>query len=187
MGGFGSGRSTGRGVTNHCSALDVRQLHRANRLFPGQAYTWSWSRGGEPAGSIHIHTKADCLTLIYRHRPNGGDWKSWQYPVYLDWTSCNYGGRRPWFLCPASGCGWRGAVLYLDWSGIFACRHCNHLSYKCQRETDVSDGLTRSRNALDGSRGLATRLVKSRTGCTGAPSNDWWPSTTDTQVRHSRR
>lgn len=43
------------------------------------------------------------------------------------------GGRRPWFLCPALGCGRRVAILY--GGAIFACRHCYRLAYRCQRET----------------------------------------------------
>jgi Transposase DDE domain len=30
----------------------------------------------------------------------------------LEWTPCNYGGARPWFLCPMDGCRRRVAVLY---------------------------------------------------------------------------
>jgi len=53
--------------------------------------------------------------------------------VNLDWTNCKFGGRRPWFLCPATGCGKRVAILY---DGvIFACRHCHQLAYASQRET----------------------------------------------------
>ncbi len=43
----------------------------------------------------------------------------------------NLGGKRPWFLCPARGCGKRVAVLY--GGAIFACRHCHQLAYPSQR------------------------------------------------------
>jgi hypothetical protein len=56
--------------------------------------------------------------------------------VPLDWTACTFGGARPWFLCPANGCGHRVAKLYLGGSGIFACRRCYRLVYDCQRESD---------------------------------------------------
>jgi len=55
-----------------------------------------------------------------------------EYPVYLDWTDCNLAGRRPWFRCPARGCGRRVAILY--GGSIFACRHCHQLAYASQRE-----------------------------------------------------
>src|SRR6478609_5352946 len=38
----------------------------------------------------------------------------------IQWTRCNFGGRRPWFICQ---CGKRVAKLY-DTSSIVACRHC---------------------------------------------------------------
>jgi Zn-finger protein len=53
--------------------------------------------------------------------------------VYLDWTPCHFGGQRPWFLCPAHGCGRRVALLY--GGAIFACRHCHQLTYQSQRES----------------------------------------------------
>lgn len=57
-----------------------------------------------------------------------------EYPVTLEWTPCNLGGRRAWFLCPAQGCGRRVVILF--GGSIFACRHCHKLAYQCQRETD---------------------------------------------------
>ena len=53
--------------------------------------------------------------------------------MWLDWTPCNLGGQRPWFRCPARGCGRRVAILY--GGAIFACRHCYRLAYPSQRET----------------------------------------------------
>ena len=79
------------------------------------------------------HTEPDRVILTYRHRSGGEDWKDESYPIYLDWTACHLGGQRPWFLCPARGCGRRVAILY--GGGIFACRHCYQLAYPSQRET----------------------------------------------------
>lgn len=45
-------------------------------------------------------------------------------------TKCNYGGSRPWFLCPV--CNGRVGVLYF-W-GRFACRKCFRLRYSSQCE-----------------------------------------------------
>ena len=83
--------------------------------------------------SIRVRTETGRVILAYRHRSGGEDWKDESYPVYLDWTACNLGGQRPWFLCPARGCGRRVAILY--GGGIFACRHCYQLAYPSQRET----------------------------------------------------
>jgi hypothetical protein len=94
------------------------------------------------------------VVLAYRHQEWGQDWKSESYPVSLDWTPCNYGGARPWFLCPARGC--RVAVLY--GGAIFACRQCHQLVYESQREAPHSRALTRAqaiRERLGGSGSMA--------------------------------
>jgi hypothetical protein len=53
--------------------------------------------------------------------------------VALAWTGCNYGGSRPWFLCP--GCGGRRGVLYLG-RGWLRCRQCLDLAYPTQNECE---------------------------------------------------
>ena len=47
----------------------------------------------------------------------------------FQWTRCNFGGRRPWFICQ---CGKRVAKLY-DTGSIVACRHCLDTIYEFQR------------------------------------------------------
>ena len=48
-------------------------------------------------------------------------------------TACNYGGTRPWFVCPVSHCRRRAAVLYCTGAGVI-CRRCAGLAYMSQRE-----------------------------------------------------
>lgn len=136
MGGMGSGRryQGGKSTTSDMRALDVRWLQRDGLLTLGRAFGWNWSRNGEKIASIQMRTEADRVILNYRSRSNGGEWKAMEYPVYLEWTGCNLGGRRAWFLCPARGCGRRVAILY--GGAVFACRHCHKLNYQCQRETN---------------------------------------------------
>jgi hypothetical protein len=110
--------------------LDVLYLHRHGWLTSGNICDLRWSRNGEQFASIKTRAAADCISLIYRTRENGGEWQDMNYPVSLDWTACHYGGRRPWFLCPC--CGRRVSVLY--GGKTFACRHCHNLAYDCQRE-----------------------------------------------------
>jgi hypothetical protein len=114
-------------------ALDIRRIRHDGLLFPGNVFGWSWKRDGKQVASINIRVAEDALFLNYRTRPAGGEWEQKEYPAYLDWTGCNLGGRRPWFLCPASGCGRRVAILY--GGEFFACRHCHDLSYGSQRES----------------------------------------------------
>ncbi len=136
MGGSGSGRryySGAKDCTEDYRRLDVRKLQRDGFLKPGRAFTWQWSRkDGEVVAWIRIRTESDRLILAYKHRTHGGEWQDKEYPIRIEWTTPNYGGRRAWFRCPARGCGRRVAILYSG--AIFACRHCYGLAYECQRE-----------------------------------------------------
>lgn len=135
MGGTGSGRrnQSGKSITRDMQTLDIRRLQRDGLLTPDHAFSWSWTRHGKPVASIQIRAEAEHVILNYRSRSNGGEWKAMEYPVRLEWTGCNFGGRRAWFRCPAQGCGRRVAILY--GGQMFACRHCHKLAYQCQRET----------------------------------------------------
>ena len=137
MGGAGSGRRWyfgAKDTTSDYRALDVRRWKRDGLLTPGQAFGWNWSRHNEVVASIRVRTETDRVVLNYRHRNRGEEeWQDESYPIYLDWTPCHLGGQRPWFPCPARGCGRRVALLY--GGGIFACRHCHQLAYDSQRET----------------------------------------------------
>jgi len=57
------------------------------------------------------------------------------YKVFLTTTSCNFGGKRYWFVCPLSKngryCGRRVGVIYSigKW---FGCRYCADIAYRAQ-------------------------------------------------------
>ena len=147
MGGFGSGRHYRHGAadcTDEYRRLDVRHWQRDGLLKPGNVFSTNWSRNGETIASINVRVESDRIIFDYRHRRGGGEWKEEKYPVRLDWTSCTYGGRRAWLLCPAVGCGRRVAILY--GGAIFACRHCYDLAYRSQRETANSRKIRRADN-----------------------------------------
>ena len=136
MGGSGSGNRWRYGTkskTGDYRSLDVRHCARRGMLVPGQRGTWQWSRGGNPVGSIQMRAEQDLVILTYRHRRGDGEWKAEEYPVSVVRTPCTLGGTRPWFLCPARGCGRRVAILY--GGGIFACRHCHRLAYESASES----------------------------------------------------
>jgi hypothetical protein len=144
MGGIGSGRryQGGKSTTSDYHALDVRRMQRDGLLAAGKSFGWSWTRNGEKVASINVRTEADRVILDYRHQSGGGEWKSENYPVRVEWTFCNYGGSRAWFLCPARGCGRRVAIIF--GGSIFACRHCHKLAYQCQREMDDDRAMRRA-------------------------------------------
>ena len=64
-------------------------------------------------------------------------------PVSLDWTACNFGGERPWFVCPGAGCNRRVAILYGP-GRYFLCRRCYDLVYESQREYEMNRALRRT-------------------------------------------
>ena len=146
MGGMGSGRHSGKRCTSDMLALDVRSINRAGRLKPGSWCTWQWTCNGEKTASVQLRVEADKVVLDYRNRSgHGGEWEAMRYAVALDWTHCGFGGQRVWWRCPAVGCGRRVAVLY--GGRVFACRQCNGVAYRSQRETD-DDRATRRTNTI---------------------------------------
>ena len=72
--------------------------------------------------------KPERVNLIYRYRIGpGAEWEDVQEPISLEWTACNFGGERPWFVCPGAGCGRRVALLYGP-GRYFLCRHISRQS-----------------------------------------------------------
>lgn len=139
MGGFGSGRRGGRDVTAHYRRLDVRALHRAGALSAGWRGGWCWYRREAKVAEINIEASEASIRLRYTVTRNG-ERKDYDYAVMLSRTGCNYGGARPWFLCPC--CGRRVAILY--GGAVFACRRCYPLAYEVQRENDSDRAIRRA-------------------------------------------
>ena len=64
-----------------------------------------------------------------------GQKKDVEYEYPLTKTPCNYGGKRWWLICAFEGngkiCNRRVNNLYMsESSGLFACRHCQNLTYE---------------------------------------------------------
>jgi hypothetical protein len=132
---YGAGRPGWKRKAEASLALDIRQLARKGRLTPGSWFSWSWTytNTGENAGSagVRVTDNPERVILSYQWTPYGGDPQSVECALQIDRTVCNYGGSRPWFLCPA--CWRRCAVVYFG-RGRYACRHCNHVAYYSQSE-----------------------------------------------------
>ncbi len=147
MGGLGSGnrhRFDKKTTTDECHSLDVRNLYQEGLLKPGGWFCSSWSRAGREVASIRGFVYGDRLILSYRHRSGlGSEWEDVKEPVSLEWTPCNFGGERPWFLCPGVRCGRRAAVLYGP-GKYYLCRHCYDLRYESQREDKKDRALRRA-------------------------------------------
>ena len=147
MGGVGSGswyRFDKKTTTEECHSLDVRNLYRKGLLKPGCRIRSSWSKAGKETASVRGFAYRDQVTLSYRHRRGlGGEWEDVEEPVSLEWTSRNFGGERPWLVCPGAGCGRRVAILYGP-GRYFLCRYCYDLRYGSQREDKTQWALRRA-------------------------------------------
>jgi|SRR5215203_1659716 len=174
MGGVGSGnwyRFDKKITTGECQSVDVRYLHREGLLTPGRWYSLRWSRADRETGSIRCavigHEKPERVILTYRHRSGPGrEWEEVQEHVQLSWTVCNFGGERPWFVCPGAGCGRRVAALYGP-GKYFLCRRCYDLVYESQRENQMHRALRRSqaiRVRLGGSANMTKPFPKKPKG-----------------------
>jgi len=90
-----------RGIVEHYKRLDV---------------LWFWHRGWlEP----------DTFAITYPPRGEAPQ------VIPIDWTPCNFGGQRPWFIC---WCGRRAALLYLV-GKYFQCRKCLGLIHASVNES----------------------------------------------------
>jgi hypothetical protein len=155
LGGLGSGnryRFGKKTTTDECRSLDVRRFNREGLLKSGNLFSWRWSRAGQEVASIGALVYQDKLVLSYRSK-SGGEWEDVKEPVALEWTPCNFGGERPWFVCPGVRCGRRVAILYGP-GMYFLCRRCYDLRYESQREDKKTRALRRAqriRTRLGGS------------------------------------
>lgn len=111
------------------TSTTTRRIAGAGPVF----YGLQWKSGNKIMRTINVSSEVNKLTLRYKQRFSSNEWKDMIYPVWLDWTWCNYGNYRAWFFCPVKGCGRHVAILYDG--AIFVCRHCHKLAYPCQRET----------------------------------------------------
>jgi hypothetical protein len=134
MGGYGSGKQGGRATVEGCQslALDINRVIRPvakalrGRDLPGDAEVrvgrrWWWTRHSEAEPWAEVEV---ALNLYREHgfatlRYNVEHWSRRTGPqaqrVQIVSTPCRFGGRRWWWLCPATGR--RCAKLYLPNGG----------------------------------------------------------------------
>jgi hypothetical protein len=118
-------------------AFDVRQIARRGLLRAG-AFSWHWSSDGEQVGSVAVRVADDAqrVILTYQWTPYNGEPRHVECSLWIERTPCNYGGGRPWFLCPS--CGRRCAIVYFGApGGRYACRHCVRVGYHSQCEDET--------------------------------------------------
>src|SRR5215217_8656704 len=102
MGGLGSGdyyRFGKKDGVEDCRSLDVRGWQKEGILEPGRSFECVWSRDGREISSIGVTVLRGAVELSYSAGPEGRK-EDVRYTVSLSWTACNFGGERPWFVCP---------------------------------------------------------------------------------------
>ena len=138
MGGRGSGRSAGLGITrtkcHELHSIDLAYLRRHGLLRTGVSGQLTWSSRGTKTGSINYRVGERGLHLVYRTRPTGGEWRDVDELIPFTFTAANFSGRRRWFECPT--CRRRCRILY--GGSYFRCRRCNDLRYESQYEQGFS-------------------------------------------------
>lgn len=132
---YGAGRPGWHVQAEDCRRLDVRDLHHAGLLQPGEVGTVHWPDRRQ----ARITVEGD--TVMLNHHLLG---RPATQMLKIVSTACHYGGTRPWFSCPR--CSRRSAVMFLR-SDEFVCRQCGAVAYACQREDAFDRALRRQRKA----------------------------------------
>ena len=127
-------------TTNQFHSIDLAWLRRQKLLNPGRWSSLSWSRRGQPSGSIRIDVLANAVRLVYRHRRGGEEWQDVSEVIPLVETETAFGGRRQWFRCLS--CDQRCRILY--GGSHFRCRRCLGLRYETQYEPPFGRAATRA-------------------------------------------
>lgn len=93
---WGAGRPAYRVKAELVQRVDVRQWARRGLLAGSASFTWTWSRGGDPAGSIGVVVDSgQCLTLRYATTDTGhgvtlcSGWSCWRPGA--TWAACGAG------------------------------------------------------------------------------------------------
>ena len=128
----------GKNTVESCRYIDVLEWHRRGYLRSPRRFSWAWTRDGERVASINVETQRHAVTLKYRSRSYGKECSDVEQRLAIQWTSCRFGGERPWFSCSVTAngvyCGRRVTKLY-GAGRLFACRHCYRLAYASQQES----------------------------------------------------
>lgn len=125
-------------TTEAAKRIEMTLLRKRGHLKGWAWTTLSWTYNGEPSGKIvaKIATGSDgenyYAELDYKTRSRDTDeWRAINYRVALTFTTCRFGGRRWWFICPNTHCNRRNSILYQS-GDYFICRKCARLTYESQ-------------------------------------------------------
>jgi len=179
----GNGKNTVEG----CRSIDVLEWHRLGHLqLPGW-FSCAWASDSECVASIDVQAQRHFVALKYRSRSCNHNWSDPVQRIPIAWTTCRFGGERPWFVCPVTSegmyCGRSVNNLY-GAGRLFACRHCYQLAYASQREPAHLRGLKNHKRSECGwveARTCLTIFRRNPRACTGGRMRDGvactiWPN-----------
>ena len=129
-----------RTEADYLKKIEIWWLKRYGYLNRWKSGSILWKNiRGESSIGISVTTMNDenYLRFWYTQTDDDGTKQDFDYKVQLTTTTCRYGGRRYWFICPLvkAGvyCGRRVGVLYKD-GNYFGCRHCYDLTYSSRKK-----------------------------------------------------
>lgn len=137
---YGAGRPASHAQVSQVRKVDVRLLHREGHLVPLSDLHWVW----RDQASLHLRIGPGRADLRFRYPRAQGEWQEAEFIVAIARTSCNFGGDRPWFVCP--NCARRCAIIYLR--GWPRCRRCAQLVYPSQSESAIERSWQRTSKIL---------------------------------------
>lgn len=140
----GMSRYSGYGYRNEVDGLlwlDMPRLKELGYLvgYVSREIVWtSHPDGAKNRILLTVSMTSSNARLVYTTTDYySGEKTDYDYLITLTYSSCNYGGRRWWFVCPLTkngvSCGRRVRKLYLQ-QGLFGCRKCHNLCYSSQNE-----------------------------------------------------
>ncbi len=183
MGGLGSGPPRHyflrKETTGDYRQADVRTLRQMWIFGEMASYYTTY---GNADDAVYVSAAHDRARLRHRSRSTKTTYAEERLP--LEWTPCNYGGARCWFVCP--GCSSRVAVLYVKRGKSFRCRRCHSLSYESQRLDPATRSVRRAqRNRLK--MGASTNLFLAPTGRPRRMHRTTWQRLLDEERRHQEQ
>jgi len=163
VGGQGSGewlRWGAKETTSSRLSIDIRNLQRKGALHTGVSGHLSWIIVGGEKVAIQFCVETDQIVFEYTIPNHEGKELSYQNVVDFDYSPCNFGGKRIWFICPE--CETRVAIIYRS-SQRFICRRCCGLVYTSQNESEVDRLMFKSKR------------IRAKLGGTGSLIDDFPP------------
>lgn len=126
MGGTGSGARNRKTSTGDCINLNMKNIKEILKYPDNTDSTITWGN----KNSISLRKESNNSIRISYNNIINGEKRDHNYSIGINYTDCNYGGKRAWMKCPH--CYERVTKLWLK-RGVFYCRSCHDMNYFSSR------------------------------------------------------